>query len=152
MDIMSVQLKITSVIIIATCTHAPLKLYCRSIGILTISVIGNCDLDGHKVCTTDNNNYYYSHTHAPLQLCIVAPLLCSPSCHWKLWFGTTIQSCSGAWVWLIIILVIRSVVQTCPCILLHLFSNFIQLVPILFTPVQLRTFLNFWENFYNFYV
>ena len=27
-----------------------------------------------QTCTTDNSKYnYYSHTHAPLQLCIVAP-------------------------------------------------------------------------------
>ena len=31
---------------------------------------------------------------------------------------------------------------------LHLFSNFIQLFYVLFTPVQLCTFLIFWENFY----
>ena len=49
-----------------------------------------------------------SHTHAPLQLCSVAPLLL------QIQFGVTLQSCSGAWVWLIIILVL-SVVQTCPC-------------------------------------
>ena len=30
---------------------------------------------------------------------------------------------------------------------LYLFSNFIQLVPILFTPVQLCTFLNFFGKF-----
>ena len=40
-------------------------------------------------------------------------------------------SFSGAWVWLMIILVIVSCIQTCSCMyFLHLFSNFIQLVPI----------------------
>ena len=60
----------------------------------------------------------------------------------------TVQSCSGAWVWLTITLVIVSCTRLnvlfAPTVL---FSNFIQLVPILFTPVQLCTILNFWENF-----
>ena len=58
--------------------------------------------------------------------------------------GVTIQSCSGAWMWLIIILVIISCTDLFLCFL-HLFSN---LVPVLFTPVQLCTCLIFWENFY----
>ena len=62
----------------------------------------------------------------------------------------TIQSCSGAWVWLIIMLVIVSCTDLF-LYFLYLFSNFIQLVPILFTPVQLCTFLNFLENFYVFH-
>ena len=43
----------------------------------------------------------------------------------------TIQSCNGAWVWLIIIRTDLSLH------FLHLFSNFIQLVLVLFTPVLL---------------
>ena len=51
-----------------------------------------------------------SHTHAPLQLCIVASLLCSPSANCD--FQQFHSTCSHT-----------------------------------FTPVQLCTFLNFWENF-----
>ena len=47
-------------------------------------------------------------------------------------YGVTIQSCSGAWVLLIILLVIMQLYR---------------LVPVLFTPVQLCTYLNFWEIF-----
>ena len=61
--------------------------------------------------------------------------------------GATIQSWSGAWVWLIIMPVIVSCTDLF-LYFLYLFSNFIQLVPILFTPVQLCTFLNFGEIFY----
>ena len=53
--------------------------------------------------------------------------------------GATLQNCSGAWVWLIIILVIISCTDLF-LYFLHLFSNFIQLVPVLFTLVQLCTF------------
>ena len=61
--------------------------------------------------------------------------------------GVTIQSCSGAWVWLIVILVIISCTDL-SLYFLHLFSNFIQLVLIIFTPVQLCTFLIApWTNF-----
>ena len=63
-----------------------------------------------------------------------------------MWFGVTIQSCSGACVWLINVLVISSCTGLPLCIS-HPFSNFIQLVPLLFTPVQLCTFSNLWENF-----
>ena len=57
-------------------------------------------------------------------------------------YGAAIQSCSGAWAWLIIILVIVSCTSLSLCFL-HLFSNFIQLVSVLFTPVQLCTMLKF---------
>ena len=59
----------------------------------------------------------------------------------------TIQSCSGAWVWLIIILVIISCTDLSSLYILHQFSNFIQLVPVLFAPVQLFTFLIFGGKF-----
>ena len=65
--------------------------------------------------------------------------------------GATIQSCSDAWVWLIIIFVIVSCTDL-SLYFLHPFSNFIQLVPVLFTPVQLCIFLIFWENFLYMYV
>ena len=49
-----------------------------------------------------------SHTHAPLQLCIVAPnhnLHCDDTdIEHKI--GASIQSCSGAWMWLIIIILV----------------------------------------------
>ena len=51
-------------------------------------------------------------------------------------YGVTLQSCSGAWVWLIITLVIVSCTDLF-MYFLHLFSN---LVPVLFTPLQLCTF------------
>ena len=48
----------------------------------------------------------------------------------------------GACVWLVFILVIISC--TClPLYFLHLFSNIIQVVPVVLTPVQLGTFLIF---------
>ena len=62
---------------------------------------------------------------------------------------TELQSCcsgSVSWVWLIIILVIISCTDLF-LYFLHLFSNFIQFVPLLFTPVQLCTVLNFWKMF-----
>ena len=61
-------------------------------------------------------------------------------------YGATLQSCSGSWVWLIIILVIISRTDLF-LYFLYLFSNFIQLVSVLFTPVQLCTFLNFLGKF-----
>ena len=51
------------------------------------------------------------HTHAPLQLCIVAPqivMITISVIAIVMQFGATIQSCSGAWVWVIIILAIIS--------------------------------------------
>ena len=45
-------------------------------------------------------------------------------------FGATIQSCSGAWVWLIIILVVISCTDLF-LYFLNLLINFIQLVPVL---------------------
>ena len=56
--------------------------------------------------------------------------------------GATIQSCSDSWVWLIIIFVIVSCTDLF-LYFLYQFSNFIQLVPILFTPVELCTLLIF---------
>ena len=57
--------------------------------------------------------------------------------------GATLQSCSGAWVWLIIIHVIVSCTNFF-LYFLHLLNN---LVPVLFTPVQLCTLLIFWKIF-----
>ena len=81
-----------------------------------------------------------SHTHAPLQLCIVTPN--HNDTYGEHNNGATIQSCRGAWMWLIFILVTVNCTDL-SLYFLHLFSEFIQLVPILFTPVQLCTFKNF---------
>ena len=81
----------------------------------------------------------YISGEAGVQLCIVAALMVT--------ITITIQSWRGAWVWLIIMPVIVSCTDLF-LYFLYLSSNFIQLVPILFTPVQLCTFLNFLENFY----
>ena len=68
-----------------------------------------------------------SHIHAPLQLCIVA----SNQTHYQQFavtlmvittiYGGTIQSCSGTWVWLLIIIVIINCKGLFLC-LLHLFN------------------------------
>ena len=89
--------------------------------------------------------------HAQLQLCIVSlHKICSYAHHQrhcKLWFGATIQSCSGACVWLIIILVIVSCTDL-SLYFLDLFSNFIQVVSVVLTHVQLNWYLfNFLKIF-----
>ena len=78
-----------------------------------------------------------SHTHAPLQLCIVAPqivIITISVIAIAMQFVATIQSRSGAWVWLIIILAIVNCTSLF-LYFLHQFSNFIQHVSVLFTPV-----------------
>ena len=75
-----------------------------------------------------------SHTHAPLQLCIVAPnhnLHCDDTdIEHKI--GTSIQSCSGAWMWLIIIILVIVSCTDLSLYFLRIFSKFIQLVPVVF--------------------
>ena len=73
-----------------------------------------------------------SHTHEPLQLCSVAPQLCSPSMSLQIviWSDTTeLQWCMG-------------VANNYTC-----YRQLYRLVPVLFTPVQLCTFLNFGGKF-----
>ena len=66
--------------------------------------------------------------------CIVDPLIVMIASNFNAIWS---DSCSGTWVWLIIILVVVSCTDLF-LYFLHLFSNFIQLVLILFTPVQLK--------------
>ena len=89
-----------------------------------------------------------SHTHAPLRLCIVATNCIAIAMTLMVIIticGATIQSWSGAWVWLIIILAIVSCTGLFLCFL-YQFSNFIHFYT--FTPVQLCTLLNFFGEKY----
>ena len=55
------------------------------------------------------------------------------------------QSCSGAWAWLIILVTISCTGFSMYFLLS--FSNFIHLVPVLVTAAQLCTFLTFQKTF-----
>ena len=78
-----------------------------------MKLLNRCKKHRNKPVQLTIASIIISYTHAPLQLCIVTPnyitiamtvMVIITIC------GTTIQSCSGAWVWLIIIL---AIVQAC---------------------------------------
>ena len=120
----------------------------KSTGTGWTNLMNKCKKYRNKSVQLTITSIIISHTHAPLQVCIIAPnynLHCDDT-DGEHKNGVTIQSSSGAWVWLIIILVIVSCTDLF-LYFLYLFRNFIQLAPVLFTPVQLCTFFNFFENF-----
>ena len=91
-----------------------------------------------------------NHTHAPLQLCIVAPLLCSPSESLQIVIRSDNTKLQWCMVWLIIILVIVScsynTFYTSSAISSNLFSYFLHL----FNSVYLFKFFICMSSFTSF--